>query len=156
MNEAGFEVEDLDIEDRNADELRAILRGKDAVYVQGGNTFYLLKWVRESAFGEVVKELIEQGIVYIGVSAGSYIACPTIEPAIWKGVDKNTVGLTDFTALGLVPFLMFVHFEPAYAGILRKEIPGAHYSVKILTDGQAILIQGKEIKLVGRGEEIRV
>ena len=156
MRELGFNVENVDIEGKNEKELRVLLDGKDIVYVQGGNTFYLLKHVRASGFDKVVKELIGKGTVYVGVSAGSYIACPTMEMASWKNPDKNTVGLTDLTGLGLVPFLLSVHYKSEYDSILKQEISATNYPVKILTDEQAILVKGNEVKLVGRGEEIKL
>lgn len=156
IRELGFDVENVDIEGKNQEELYVLLKDKDVIYVQGGNTFYLLKYVKESGFDKVVKELIERGVIYIGVSAGSYIACPTIEMANWKHQDRNTVGLKDLTGLNLVPFLLSVHFKPEYASILKREISSSKYPVKILTDEQAILIKDNEIKLVGRGKEVNV
>jgi len=156
MIDVGFQVEDIDIEGKNEGELRKLLSDKDIIYVQGGNTFYLLKFVKESGFDKIVKELVENGIIYIGVSAGSYIACPTIEMAIWKHQDKNRVGLTDLTALNLVPFLLFVHFEPKYTAVLKEAIANSKYPVRILTDEQVILVKDKETKLVGKGEEVKI
>jgi len=156
MQELGFQVEDVDIEGKNEDELREIFSDKDIIYIQGGNTFFLLKCIKESGFDKVIKELIEKGVIYIGVSAGSYVACPTIEMANWKGQDKNSFNLTDLSALNLAPFLLFVHYKPEYKEILEREIPKAKYPVRILNDDQAILIQDGEAKLVGKGEEIKI
>lgn len=156
MRQLGFSVEEIDIEGKDEHELRALLKDRDVMYVQGGNTFYLLKQVKASGFDKVIKELIEKGVIYIGVSAGSYIACPTIEMANWKHPDKNTVGLTDLAGLNLVPFLLSVHFKTEYAPILKKEISAAAYPVKILTDDQAILLTDTKTTLVGQGEEIKI
>lgn len=153
MADVGFEAQEIDIEGKNENELRRLLGDKDIIYVQGGNTFYLLKCVRESGFDKVVKEFIQKGVIYIGVSAGSYIACPTIEMA---NPDKNTVGLTDLRALNLVPFLLSVHFKPEYSPVLKRKISTSKYPVKILTDEQAILVRNGEAKLVGKGEEIKI
>jgi len=156
MKEIGFQVSYVDIEGKNEPELRKLLKDKDIIYVQGGNTFYLLKYVRESGFDKIVRDLIDEGIIYIGVSAGSYIACPTIEMANWKHADKNIVGLTDLTGLNLVPFILSVHYKPEYKEILKKEIYSAKYPVKILTNDQAILVRDGETTLVGKGEEIKI
>ena len=156
MKEMGFEVEEVDVEDKDENDLRILLSGKDVIYVQGGNTFYLMKYVKESGFDKVVKELIEKGVIYIGVSAGSYIACPTIEAANWKHADKNIVNLKDLTGMNLVPFLLSAHFNPEYAEVLKQEIAATKYPVKILDDNQAILIIDENIKLVGRGKEIKL
>ena len=73
---------------KNEDELREILRGKELVYVEGGNTFYLMKAIRESGFEKVIKELLPKGLIYMSVSAGAYVACPTIEMAGLQYQDK--------------------------------------------------------------------
>ena len=135
---------------------QVILDGKDVIYVQGGNTFYLLKHVRESGFDVVVKDLIEKGVIYIGVSAGSYIACPTIEMTAWKSSDDDYYGVTDLTAMNLVPFLVCVHYNrEKYREGLIEGIKTSKYPVKILTDEQALLIRNGEVKLIGSGEEVK-
>lgn len=156
MAELGFQVEDIDIKGKKEDDLRKMFADKDAIYVQGGNSFYLLKYVRESSFDKVVKELISKGIIYIGVSAGSYIACPTIEVAGWLHGDDNAVGLTDLKAMNLVPFLIKAHYNPGYKEVVIKGIKNSKYPVRILTDDQAILIKDGKAELVGRGKEIKL
>lgn len=156
MAKLGFQAEDIDLEGKSEGELRNLLKDKDVIYVQGGNTFYLLKYIKESGFDKIVKELIKKGVIYIGVSAGSYVACPTIEMTNWKHQDRNIVGLTDLTALNLVPFLLTVHYEPKYKPILEKEIPNASYPVRILTDDQALLVKNSQVTFVGKGKEIKI
>lgn len=156
MTELGYNFEEIDIEGKEADELKRILENKDVIHVEGGNTFYLLKAVRESGFDNVVKELIEKGVVYVGSSAGSYVACPTIEMATWKKPVKEQYGVVDFTALNLVDFLVFCHYSPEHKEFLEQEIKNAKYPVRILTDEQALLIKDGEVELKGRGEEIKI
>lgn len=155
MNKLNFDYEEIDIEGKNEEELRRILSKKEVIYVEGGNTFYLLKAVRESGFDKVIKDLINKGIIYVGSSAGSYLCCPTIEMATWKHQDKyDRNGVIDFTGLNLVPFLMTVHYTPEYKELLKEKISQSKYPVKILTDEQALLIQGKDVQLIGNGDEI--
>lgn len=146
--------EDLDLDGMNENSLREKLKNFNAVFVNGGSTFYLLKSIRESGFDKVIKELLPQGFVYMGASAGSYVACPTIEMATWKHQDKyDHYGLTDFTAMNLVPFLMTVHYIPDYHDLLKEKIKNANYSARVLSDEQAILVKDGNIELIG-GEEI--
>jgi len=156
MLDLGFSVEEIDIGGKNEKELKEIFKDKDIIYVQGGNTFYLLKYVKESGFGGVIKDLIERGKIYIGVSAGSIITGPTIETAGWKRADKNIVGLKDLTGLNFVPFLVFVHYEPEHSEIVKQERLACKYPVRILTDEQAFLVRDNEIKLVGNGPEVKI
>lgn len=156
MQEMSFNVEEIDLEGKTEQALRSSLADKDIIYVQGGNVFWLLKHVRESGFDKVVKELIEKGVIYIGVSAGSYIACPTIEMSFWKREQPEVFGLTDFTGMNLVSFLMSVHYKPEYKEILMPHISKSKYPVRILTDQQAILVKDNDYQLVGTGQEIKV
>ncbi len=122
--------------------------------MNGGNTFYLLKHVRRSGFDKVVKNLIKQGKIYLGVSAGSYIACPTIEAATWKHQDRNRVGMTDFEALNLVPFLISAHYTEKYRLIIEEAVKKTKYSVVALNDEQAVLCVDDDYKIVGNGEKL--
>lgn len=158
LREMKYDFEELDIEGKNEAELRGLLVNKNVVFVEGGNTFYLLKAVRESGFDIVIKELIEKGMVYTGTSAGSYIACPTIEVSTWKkpGEEKENFGVTDFSAMNLVPFLVKAHYKPEHDEILKEKISQAKYPIRILRDGQAILVEDDKYTLVGGGEEIKL
>ena len=147
MDKQGFNYEEIDIADKTESDLRNFFKDKELIYVEGGNTFYLLKCVRESGFEKVVKELIEKGVIYIGSSAGSYIACPTIEIAS-KSTTHNfdRCGITDYTAMNLVPFLIKAHYDPANKKELDEKLKDVEYPVKYLTDDQAILVLGDIIK----------
>ncbi len=150
-----YNIQEVDIDGKNKDELKDLLKNFEAVFVEGGNSFYLLKSIRESGFDEAVKELIPQGLIYIGASAGSYIACPTIEMALWKHQDKyNHHGITDYTAMSLVPFLMTAHYKPEYKDLLKDKIFGAKCPVKVLDDEQAILVIDDKVSLIGGEGEI--
>lgn len=69
-------IDEVDLEKESRETLVQKISGADIVYVEGGNTFYLLKYVRESGFLQVIKKFLENGGVYVGVSAGSMIAGP--------------------------------------------------------------------------------
>ena len=155
MRGLGLSVANVDLEGKKEKDLRDILQPFDVIYVQGGNTFYLLKWVKESGFDAVIEELIGRGKIYIGVSAGSIIAGPDIEIAGWKGFDPNEIGLKDFSGLGCVPFCIFPHYKLEHSSFLKEEIAKYSYPVRILSDKQAFLVRDSEVTLVGEGEEIR-
>jgi len=152
----GFQITEIDLDGKDEAKLRSLLADKDIIYVQGGDTFWLLKLVKESGFEKMVREQITKGVIYIGVSAGSYICCPTIEMSFWRKEQTNTFGLTDFNGMNLVPFLLSVHYKPEYKDLLKEKIKTTKYPVKILTDDQAILVEDDKYTLVGKGEEIKL
>ena len=150
----GFKCEELDLDGKSESELRDILSKKELLYVEGGNTYYLMKAIRESGFEKVIKELLPKSLIYVGGSAGSYVCCPTIEMATWKHQDRNRFGVSDFTAMSLVPFLLSVHYKSEYRDLLKEKIIHAKYPVKILTDDQALLVKDGEVELVGNKNEV--
>lgn len=157
MKEVGFNVEEIDIEGKKESQVMELLKLKDIIYVEGGNTFYLLKAMRRCNFGRVIRKLLKLGKVYIGVSAGSIVAGRTIETAGWKNADKNLVGLRNLKGLNLVPFNIIVHYQPEHAEIIKQKIKSPRKrkrKLRILTDDQALLIQADREMLIGQGEEV--
>jgi dipeptidase E len=78
----------------------------EALVVGGGNTFHLLSRLYESGLMEVIGGRAEKGTPYIGWSAGSNVACPTIKTTN----DMPVIEPPTFDALGLVPFQINPHF----------------------------------------------
>jgi dipeptidase E len=156
----GFNIEEFDVDGKTEEEVMRFLEPKDIIFVEGGNTFYLLNAMRKCNFEKVIRKLLKLGKVYIGASAGSIVAGRTIQTAGWGSTsDENFSNLKDLKGLGLVPFDIFVHYQPEYAEIIKQKIANPKKRAKnlrIITNSQAILVQGKEVDLIGDGEEIVV
>jgi dipeptidase E len=143
----GFQVEDFDLKNKTEAETRKTLSKFDVLFVAGGNTFYLLNEANKSGFTKVAKELVKKGTIYIGSSAGSYLACPTIEAADWKHADRNIVNITDWTALGLVDFIVIAHYSDKYKEAIERGKKTTKFKVEILTDSQFIKSDGKKFEI---------
>lgn len=81
LHNLGINTVEITLEESRQSDLELRFSGIDAVYVAGGNTFYLLHHARQSGFDKLLPALLERGLVYIGSSAGSVIAGNTIEIA---------------------------------------------------------------------------
>lgn len=88
------------------DEPLATLARADALFIGGGNTYALLKRLRDARLLEPIRERVRAGMPYIGSSAGSNVA----GPRILTTNDWNVVALDTFDALGLVPFNVNPHY----------------------------------------------
>lgn len=154
IKENGYDVKDFDIEGKTKEEIKDFFKDKNVVHVEGGNTFYLLKAIRETGFADILKELLDEGRVYIGTSAGSYIMCPTIEVSDWNPDGKDRFGVTDFTALNYVPFVLKVHYKDEQEEIVREGIETLKYPIHILKDGQGMFCEDGVYKFIGDETEI--
>ncbi|MDD5251454.1 MAG: Type 1 glutamine amidotransferase-like domain-containing protein [Patescibacteria group bacterium] len=129
------------------------LKNIDVVFVFGGNTFDYMDRIKTTGLDKLIKAFVKKGGVYLGLSAGSYVVCPTIEAASWKHADANTAGLKDLRGLNFVPFLITAHFEEGLRSIIEKAAKNTKYQVIALTDKQAVLIKGKSKKIIGSGKK---
>lgn len=153
LSELGFSITEIDLKQENEDSLRDKLAKFDLIFVEGGNTFYLMKYIRESRFDKIIKEFSDRDIIYIGVSAGSYVAGPDISPAQWKyAEDKNIVGLKDLRGMGLVNFIISPHYRPEHEPIINKNKDSVSCPIIALTDSQAVLVENSNIRFIGSGE----
>jgi dipeptidase E len=117
LAEHGIEVEALTADAAGA---RA-LAGAEAVFAGGGNTFRLLRALQDSGLLAPLRERALAGLPYVGSSAGSNLAGPTIKTTN----DMPIVFPHGFEALGLVPFQLNPHYldpEPTrHMGETREE-----------------------------------
>ena len=118
----------------------------DVIYVCGGNTFYLLKKVRETGFDKVIIEFAKTDKLYFGVSAGSILVCPNIDIA--SPFDENDVSLTDLTGLNLTDVIVSPHYKDEEKTIIEDFRKKSQYEVAPLTDEQALLVIDGETKIV--------
>ena len=136
-------IVDIDLKNYKEKELYRKLKLFDVIFVNGGNTFNLLYWVRRSGFDKTIKRLLKEGKTYVGLSAGSILACPTIEVALWKGIDDpNVVELDNFKGLDLVDFYIFVHYLDKWESLVEKEKKNLSRELICLTDQQAVTEKG--------------
>jgi len=154
LSELGFKVTELDLKQENEKSLNNKLGKFDVIFVEGGNTFYLLKCVRESGFDEAIRLFLDKGGIYVGVSAGSIIAGLNIESAGWKHADRNIVKLKNLVGLKLVPLVISPHTDDSNIDAIEKCAKRASYTTVALTDKQAILVKNKAWQIVGPGEKI--
>jgi dipeptidase E len=100
---AGLDLVHLCWNDRPLETLAQI----DALFMGGGNTYALLKRLRESGLLPAIRARVRAGMPYLGASAGSNVAGPTILTTN----DWNVVALDRFDALALVSFNINPHYK---------------------------------------------
>mgnify|MGYP001198617715 CR=1 FL=1 len=137
-----------------SDPVKAV-REASALAVGGGNTWKLLKTLRDNGLIEIVREKVLGGMPYIGWSAGSNVACPTIMTTN----DMPVVAPDSFEAFNLVPFQINPHYldaNPAgHAGETREqrieefiEVNPAVFVVG-LREGTMLHLEKRNLQLIG-------
>jgi dipeptidase E len=97
---------DLDSIHETPDPTAAVQRA-EAIFIGGGNTFRLLALLQKNHLLEPIRRRVAEGMPYIGSSAGSNVACPTLKTT----KDMPIVEPDSFEALGLVSFQISPHFR---------------------------------------------
>ena len=97
----GFDVQQV----RSARDLESV----EAIFVGGGNTFRLLKTLYDLDLLDAIRKSVGGGILYMGSSAGSVIAAPTIKTTN----DMPIVQPPSFDALHFVPYQINAHYIDA-------------------------------------------
>jgi dipeptidase E len=150
----GHAVVDVRLTGADARTVAAALDGVDVLYVAGGSTFALLDALRTSGADAVVAERVPAGLPYIGLSAGSIVAGPSVEPASLMDDPADAPGLTDLSGLGLTDAVVVPHADgklPPYPLELigrTLERYGPDHELVPLCDDEALLITGPGWKVV--------
>jgi dipeptidase E len=101
----GYELNSI----HTSNEPAAAVGEHEAIFIGGGNTFRLLKTLYDQNLLGPIRERVRRGMSYIGSSAGSNIAAPTIRTTN----DMPIVQPPSFEALGLVSFQINPHYLDA-------------------------------------------
>ncbi|MDR3366477.1 MAG: dipeptidase PepE [Prevotellaceae bacterium] len=113
----GVEIESI----HRAHDARQAVREAQAIMVGGGNTFHLLKSMQDLKLMELMRDKVQRGTPYVGWSAGSNLACPTI----CTTNDMPIVAPESLSALNLIPFQVNPHYLDAHpeghAGETREQ-----------------------------------
>jgi dipeptidase E len=148
FTELGILPENITNYDTNSKE-KPDLNEIDVLLVQGGNTYYYLQQIRENGYMDDIRSFIENDGVYLGISAGSQMMSPDVDPNL--NIDENFVGLEDLVGFGFVDVYLLVHWD-SFFGDLHTDAFKYSWStgkrVIPLTDQQAILVQDEGFKII--------
>lgn len=126
-----------------------------ALFVGGGNTFRLLTAMYKNRLLNVIRKRVNGGMPYIGASAGSNLASPTIKTTN----DMPIVEPPSLKALNLVQFNINPHYldpdpKSTHKGETREQRINEFHeenqpTVVGLREGSMLRIKGKQVSLKG-------
>lgn len=121
------------------------VKNAGCIIVGGGNTFHLVAELHKYKLIDVIRERANAGVPYIGWSAGSNIACPTL----CTTNDMPIVEPESFKALNLVPFQINPHYLDPHPEIDKIIKHGGETRQDRLNEFLAV---NQKIKVVGLRE----
>src|SRR5215813_8829756 len=126
----------------------------EAFFVGGGNTFRLLDGLHRLGLLKAVRRRVAEGVPYIGSSAGSNVACPTIKTT----KDMPIVEPPSFEALGLVDFQVSPHFQDPEPGSTHMGETQEERIVQFLEENETHVVglrEGAMLRVEGSSIELR-
>lgn len=153
LQTAGFQTESVD-------QLRitdSLLSQFDAIAVGGGNTFQLRSMLGKNKLMVAIRNAVENGMPYIGWSAGSNITSPSIKTTN----DMPIVEPDSFDGLNLVPFQINPHYTeatiPNHGGESRnmrlQEFVTLNRDASVvgLPEGSLLRVENEKLYFIGKG-----
>jgi dipeptidase E len=149
--ELGFQVKSIH---HFPDPVQAV-KEAEVIVVGGGNTWQLVRMLHDNRLMEPIRNKVLSGTPFIGWSAGSNVACPTLRTTN----DMPIIDPKGFDTTGLVPFQINPHYLDAnpegHGGETREqrieeflEINPEVYVVG-LREGTMLRVERDQIRLIG-------
>ncbi|MDB5161899.1 MAG: peptidase dipeptidase dipeptidase [Candidatus Saccharibacteria bacterium] len=163
----GYQVDIIDLTALTSEQIKDALTNSDAIFVGGGNTFYLSYWMEKMGLFELLPKLLETK-VYAGISAGSMVAGQSLalsSPALNNPqafIDEHydevgpsgqslnkTLNLVDFI---FRPHLNSRHFYLVKIDELKEKAKGLNKAVYAIDDNSALKIIDGNVEVISEGE----
>ena len=146
LQKMGFEIVNIEISTEDKSEIVEKLNNINALYIAGGNCFYLLQQIKMK---NVLQDLIDfaNEKIYIGASAGSCVACPSIG-YVHNLDDKSAAPLlTDYNSLNLINAYILPHYNNSegYNALVDKTInENQNLKFIVLADNQCVIVNNND------------
>lgn len=128
----------------------------DVLFFEGGDEYYLMKWIRLSGLDTLLPELLKTR-VYVGVSAGSMVTGQDLASEIYKVVYEEDLNKEVMKGLGFVDFYFIPHLNSEYFTKLRESnikdaVKGIKDKVYALDDQSALKVVEGKVEVITEGE----
>ncbi len=152
FNEVGHDIVSIH---HFADPIKAVEEA-DAIVVGGGSTWNLLHQVHLNKLTDVIVKKVKAGMPFIGWSAGSNLACPSIKTTN----DMPIIDPMGFDALNLIPFQINPHYldknPDGHGGETREDrinefmVLNQNIQIAGLREGTMFVVEGEKMTMIGK------
>ncbi len=151
FSELGYQVKSIH---HFNDPIKAVNEA-EVIVVGGGNTWQLVRMLHDYQLMEAIRNKVQAGTPYIGWSAGSNVACPTLRTTN----DMPIIDPKGFDCTGLVPFQINPHYLDAnpegHGGETREQRIEEFLAINPemvvvgLREGTMLHVEDRQMKLIG-------
>lgn len=138
------------------DDPQKAVREAEAIVVGGGNTWKLVRTMRDNGLIDLIAQKAKEGTPFIGWSAGSNVACPTLRTTN----DMPIIDPKGFDVINLVPFQINPHYldvhPEGHGGETREDrinefiTENKDVYVVGLREGTMFNLEGDSLRLIGK------
>jgi dipeptidase E len=151
LTDWGYTLKELPLKEMQPGQLASAMRDLEAVFVAGGNSFYLLQQARRTRFTDLLADLVPKGLVYIGASAGAVLVGPSLEPIASLDDPSKAPDLDNVDGVGLVDFVVLPHYGsdaslPLYRSILDRW--SHEFKLRTLQNDQLLLVEDGRVSML--------
>ena len=116
------------------------------IYVGGGNTFSTLNKIRKCGFDKYIIKYINNGVIYLGGSAGAHIVTKNIKHVL--SFEKNYVKIKNYNALSLFDGILFCHYDDNRKEQYLEAKRINKYKVYKITNEEIMVVENENIKII--------
>ena len=151
LKENGYDVTILDVATAPHNKNIQAIKNCTCLCISGGNTFYLLQELKRNGLLDLIKQKIQDDMLYIGESAGAIIACPDI--SYNQIMDDKTIAteLTNYSGMGLVDYYVLPHngeFPFVETTAQTIKVYGEKINLIPLNNSQAVIVENKDFSIL--------
>ena len=151
LKENGYDVTVLDVATAPHSKSVQAIKNSGCLCISGGNTFYLLQELKRNGLLDLIKQRVQDGMLYIGESAGAIIACPNI--SYNQIMDDKAVAteLTNYSGMGLVDYYVLPHngeFPFVETTAQTIKVYGEKINLIPLNNSQAVIVENKDFSIL--------
>lgn len=146
VKKLGAKVTVIELENYIFEDTLERIQGNNIIWFAGGQPGYLLYWIRRTGLDKKLPEFLKSGMVYVGSSAGSMIAGPTLWAAE-NFPDEQEIGAHYIPGLNYIDFEIFPHYEENQLPVIKKFWKKG--KLCLLKNGEAITVVDGQVKILG-------
>jgi len=158
IKKQGFaEIDIVDISALPKENWHPRLKKADILFFEGGDPFYLMKWIKKTGLDKLLPDLLKTRI-YVGSSSGAIVLGQKIPEKCKELYESNPEGMGNINGLGLVDFSFLSHYcEEGYPLTLDDEV-GEEIAKDLKTtlyaidNNSAIQIINNKLQIVSEGK----